>query len=351
MNEMLFKPVEQRQGVSTARETMFEFLQRGGRNGAVEIRHWIESWFQAVPDNQRKALEGRLKSKHFKQFLGAMFELEVHEILRRRGCMMEWEPELPGGGTVEFRVIDKNQEFYVEATVCGIGQGALHSNENEHDAVEKLRKHLKRLHSDLRLSAKGELKKSLGKEFVKQFQDLLDTHPLEEVQNVHREHGSLWALSLLSTEFHEGDWVLKGELRPAVASNGVGKVLGPARTEYVDGATPITTALKQKVKNWKRGGLKDRDFLIAINVCHSDAFSDDPEQAIFDRMRSAERDENFPEYLSCVNGVLILYQATLGNERSAPVRLYQNGQKNIPECLQFLLQEKRLGDLLGIGAQ
>lgn len=351
MNEMLFQPVEQRQGPSTARETTFEFLQRGGRNGAVEIRQWIESWFQAVPDDQRKALEGRLKSKHFKQFLGAMFELEVHEILRRLGCMMEWEPELPGSGTVEFRAIDKNQEFYVEATVCGIGQGGLHSNENEHDAVEKLRKQLERLHSDLRLSAKGELKKSLGKEVVKPFQRLLDTHTREEVRNIHREHSSLWSPSLPSTEFSEGDWVLRGELRPAFAPNGVGKVLGPARTEYVDGATPITTALKQKVKNWKKGGIKDRDFLIAINVCHSDAFSDDPEQAIFGRTRSAERNENFLEDLSCVNGVIVFYMATLGNERSAPVRLYQNGKKNIPECLQFLLQEQRLGDLLGIGTQ
>lgn len=68
-------------------------------------------------------------------------------------------------------------------------------------------------------------------------------------------------------------------------------------------------------------------------------------------MRSAEKDGNFLEYLSCVNGVLVFYQATLGNERGTPVRLYQNGQKNIPECLQFLLQEQRLGDLLGIGTQ
>lgn len=82
MNEMLFKPVEQRQGPSTARERTFEFLERGGRKEAVEIRQWIESWFQAVPDNRKKGIEKRLKAKQFKQFLGAMFELEVHEILR-----------------------------------------------------------------------------------------------------------------------------------------------------------------------------------------------------------------------------------------------------------------------------
>ena len=351
MNEILFKPVEQKWGPSTARETTFDFLERGGRKEAVEIRQWIESWFQAVPDNRKKGIEKRLKSKHFKQFLGAMFELEVHEILRRLGCDIEIEPELPGGGTVDFRVIDKSQEFYVEATVCGIGRGALHSNENEQDAVEKLRKHLKRLHSDLRLSAKGALKKSLGRDFVKQFQDLLDKHTPSEVRNMHREHGSLWAPSLLSTEFSEGNWVLKGELRPAFASSGAGKVLGPARTEYVDGAEPITTALEQKVKNWKELMIKDRVFLIAINVCHSDSFSDDPEQAIFGAGRSGGDEGNFRKDLSGVDGVIVFYNATLGNERNAPVRLYKNGDRAIPECLEFLLQEQRLGDLLGIGTQ
>ena len=154
MNKMLFNPVEQKQGPTTARERTFEFLQRGGRKEAVPIQHWMEAWLQAIPDNRRKGLEKRLKSERFEQFLGAMFELEIHEILRRLGGVIEIEPELPGSnGTVGFRVIDKSQEFYVEATVCGIGQGKLRSNENEHDAVEKLCKNLKRLHSDLWLEA------------------------------------------------------------------------------------------------------------------------------------------------------------------------------------------------------
>ena len=353
MNEILFKPVEQKWGPSTAHETTFDFLERGGRKEAVEIRQWIESWFQAIPDNRRKALEKRLKSERFDQFLGAMFELEIHEILKRLGCVIEIESDLPGSnGKVDFQVIDKAQEFYIEATVCGVGQGMLHSNKNEYDAVEKLRRHLKKpLHSDLWLEAKGELKKSLGKEFVKQFQDLLDKHTPEEVWNFHRQYGPQLGSWFLSTEFSEGNSVLKGKLKPAFSKSSGGQVWGPTRGGCVDGIKPIITALKQKVKNWKRGGIKDRDFLIAINVCHSDAFSDDPEKAIFGRMRSAERDENFLDYLSCVNGAIVFYQATLGNECSAPVRLYKNGNRDIPECLQVLLQEQRLGDLLGIDTQ
>ncbi len=279
-----------------------------------------------------------------------MFELEVHEILRRLSCVIEIEPELSGGRTVDFRVIAKTEEFYIEATVCGIGQGALHSNENEQDAVEKLRKHLKRLHSDLILSAKGELKRSLSKEVVKPFQDLLDRYTPEEVHDVYKVHGLRGELQL-STEFREGDWVLKGRLRPAFATSSTGKVLGPARTEYIDGVEPITTALKKKAKNWKEGRIKDHIFLIAINVCHLDSLSDDPEQAIFDPGRPSSEEGKFREDLSCVDGVIVFYNATLGNERNAPVRLYKNGDRNIPECLEFLLQEQRLGDLLGIGTQ
>ena len=352
MNEMLFKPVEQRHGLQTARETTFEFLQRGGRKEAVEIRQWIESWFQAIPDNRRKALEGRLKSERFDQYLGAIFELEIHEILRRLGCIIEIEPELSSGGTVDFHVIDKAQEFYIEATVCGIGQGALHSNENEQDAVEKLRKHLKKpLHSNLWLSAKGELKRSLGKEVVKPFQNLLDKHSPEEVQNIHRQYGPQLGSWLLSTEFSKDDWVIKGSLSPAVDSSGIGQVWGASRGGCIDGIESIITALKKKVKNWKEGKIKGRAFLIAINVCHSDSFSDDPKQAIFGPGRLGDEEGNFESYLSCVDGVIVFYKATLGNERCAPVRLYKNGNRDIPECLRFLLQEQRLGDLLGIGAK
>ena len=103
--------------------------------------------------------------------------------------------------------------------------------------------------------------------------------------------------------------------------------------------------------NWKEGKIKDHIFLIAINVCHLDSLSDDPEQAIFDPGRPSSEEGKFREDLSCVDGVIVFYNATLGNERSAPVRLYKNGDRAIPECLEFLLQEPRLGDLLGIGTQ
>ena len=54
MNKALFEAVRQEQGPVKPRETTFEFLQRGGRKEAVEIRQWTKAWFQAVPSNLKK---------------------------------------------------------------------------------------------------------------------------------------------------------------------------------------------------------------------------------------------------------------------------------------------------------
>ena len=83
MNAPLFKAVPQSLGATTNGETTFEFLQRGGRTEAIEIRQWIEDWFREYPDNDREELRKRLQSKKFTKFMGAYFELQVYSVLRR----------------------------------------------------------------------------------------------------------------------------------------------------------------------------------------------------------------------------------------------------------------------------
>ena len=70
MNTMLFNPVEQKQGPTTARERTFGFLQRGGRREAVPIQHWMEAWFQAIPDNRRKKFGERTNVRTFRAIFG-----------------------------------------------------------------------------------------------------------------------------------------------------------------------------------------------------------------------------------------------------------------------------------------
>lgn len=40
--------------------------------------------------------------------------------------------------------------------------------------------------------------------------------------------------------------------------------------------------------------------------------------------------------------------ATLGNERKCPVRLYENAGRDALECLRFLQEQHNLGRLIGL---
>ncbi len=358
MKDMLFKSVEQKWGPATASETTFEFLQRGGRKEAVATRQWIESWFQAVPDDQKRDIEKRLKSKHFKQFLGAMFELEVHEIFKRLGCVIEIEPGLASSnGKVDFRILDKGKKFYIEATVCGIGQGTLCANENEQDAAEKLRKHLEHPHSNLWLSATGDLCTTLSKRrVVEPFENLLNRYTADDVRKLYSESGQEIARQSLTVEIREDGWVLRGYLCPPRIIGSQGQIYGPSRSGAMDGSRPLAKALARKAKDWSKKDFKQEVFLIAVNVCHPEFVwhKDNTihvRRALFANPGEEGQHGDFCEALSYVNGVIMFDNAVLGNEMISRVRLFKNGNATIPECLSFLLQDQRLGDLLGLSAQ
>ena len=346
----MFKPVDQYKGPAYQGESTFEFLQRGGRKEAVEIRQWIEKWYKEYPCNKKMELKRRLQSEIYREFFGALFELQVYTILRRLDCFIEVELGFSGtDGTADFRATNNGQKFYIEATVCGIEQGILRSNSNEQDAVQKIKDNLISPHSDIWLDADGELRSTLGtKRIVKPFKDLLDKHPAEEVRRIYAMYGIAGAQRHLSTNITEGDWVLKGWLEPPIASHGRGQIHGPGRGGVVDGVTPLGKALSRKAEDWKKKQLENEIFLIAVNTCHSEFFWGDEKKAIFGH-DDIEKHEAFPKLSSSVNSIIVVGNAVLGAERNAPVRMYQNGNKCIPECLQFLLQERRLGVLLGIG--
>lgn len=351
MNELLFRPVTQCEGPASTGESAFEFLQRGGREETIEIRQWIEEWFREYPCGRKEDVKRRLQSKNYKEFLGALFELQVHRILLRLDCSIEVEPDFLGidDGTVDFCVINNGQKFYIEATVCGIGKGILQSNSNEQDAIQKIRATLTHPHSDIWLDAQGELHKTLGTErVVKPFRDLLDRYTADEIRKIYYMCGQARAVRTLSTEIKEGDWVLKGWLEPTAPPHVKGQIHGPARGGAVDVSEPLAKALSKKTKDWKKKQLENEMFLIAVNICHSDFFWGDEKEAIFGHRESNERHVEFTKPLSRVNGIIVFDHAVLGAERNSRVRIYQNGNKCIPDCLKFLLQEKKSGDLLGI---
>ena len=357
MSELLFQPVAQRQGPITKGETTFQFLQRGGREEAVAIRQWMEEWFQGFPPGQKNNLKNRLQLKEFEEFMSAYFELQVSAILRRLNCSIEVEPDLlSSNGTVDFCARNGEDRFYVEATVCGVGRGILSSNSNEEDVVRKIRDNLGELHSNLHLSTEGELCRTLPKQrVVKPFQELLQKHTPEQVRCLFSESGLEIARRYLSTEIREGGWVLEGYLAPPTAPDGLGSVWGPAKGGAVDGSGPLAKALAKKAEDWGKKSLKGEIFVVAINVCHSD-FSwyendtIDIREALFVNPGREGQCGDFRGELRHVNGVIVFGNAVLGNEFGARVRLFKNGNTKIPECLHFLLEERKLGYLLGIAS-
>ncbi len=354
MTTALFRPVAQKHGPADNGETTFQFLERGACREAIPIREWMEHWFLAFPESGRHRLKHRLQSSRDAEFLSAYFELQVFTILKRLGCSIKVEPGFPGasGATVDFLAGHGEDEFYVEATVCGFGRGVLSSNANEQDAVRKIGEGLTGLHSDLWLRAEGELRRTLGQRgLVRPFQDLMKAHTPDEVRELHSRLGRHEAECYLSETISEGGWELTGRLDPPRASNGQGRVWGPARGGAVSAQAPLTRALAKKAEDWRRTNLKEKCFLIAVNICNPDfAWNLDELRAIHAPDSPEEtgvENRPFAPYLSRAAAVLICDNATLGAERIARVRLYQNPQRQLPDCLRLLFAEQRLGGLLG----
>ena len=348
MDDRLFDPVEQREGKVEVGETTFEFLRRGGRKEAIGIRRWIEQWFREFPANQRSHLKSRLKSKDFAEFVEAFFELQVFAMLRRLHCRVEVEPRFPNtAGTVDFLATTDWEKFYVEATVCGVRRGTLGETDAEEDAVQKVKQNLAAPHSDVWLSATGQLRRRLRKTcVVKPFQELL-RFTADEVKRLYLEYGAAWAWSHLSDSVEKENWVLHGYLAPPIALDGQGQVRGLGKGGAVDGAAPLADALKRKWDDWKEKKLPKETFLVAVNVCHTEFYWGDQMSAIFGLTYPIGKQDGFSESLSGIDGVIVFDNMVLGAERSARVKMYQNGSRHIPECLRFLLRERRSGDLLG----
>ena len=362
MSKPLFKPIDQYEGPAITRESTFRFLQRGGRKEAVDIRNYLETCFESIPCERRYGIERRLKSKDFVTFMSAKFELQVLNMLKRVGCEVAIEPDiLNSSKKVDFYAICKDEDFYIEATVCGLSKEKMNFMANEHQAVEKLRKELSRenlLHSDLCLKTDGDLKFCVGNDFIKLFSDLLSRFTPEEVREFYPHLRIWWGESYSFgfgsrrpvAKFEKNNWIVKGWLEPPAASNGIGQVVGPFRDTESDLSEQLRRSLKRKAKHWKKLNTGDAIFLIAINACDLGCPEYDIRKALFGYSEPIEGTEMFSDYLSDVNGVILFKNATLGREFSAPVRLYRNGEKIIPKCFNSLLQERPLEKLHGISA-
>ena len=345
---MLFdKNMTRTGGAAAPGESTFDYLQRSSRPESIRICQWINEWFEDLPPNQRAAFESRLKDKNSELFQSAVFELQVHTMLRRMGCSVEIEADFPGTDKrIDFLASNDGDLFYVEANQFGFGKGALAVHSNEYDVVMKIRKRFPNPHSHILLNAQGELNETLGADFVtKPFRKLLDRYTADEVKKI---DSNPRFRDILREQICVGGWELTGSLMPKHSPSQKGHVTGPARAAIVDGSTPLRRALSKKARKWQDEDFNRVPFFVAANACHSEFSWDegDIRRALFDDPDSGDQ---FDESLSSLSGVVVFENVVLGNELSARVKLYRNGIATVPKCLRSLLEERKLRDLLGIG--
>ena len=349
------KPV--RRGPSSARERIYEFLEREGRPEAAPIRDWIEHWYSRLPREKQPDIRARLRGGETDRFTEAYFELQMFALLTSSGHEVCVEPALSDGCyKPDFLAFRGSRSFYLEATVCGQGDRnteALRANANEVDAVEKIRSALLdekvHIHSHLWLEAEGKLDRTLPKGRVaKPFIDLLKRTSAEEVEQC------LESRSHLQEVFTCGDWTLRGRLDPKSAKGAAGHVLGPARSAMGDASDAISKSLITKAKEWcKKGPGGNEVLVIALSVCHSHYFWDEGDE-IRAIAREATKEATaaiWRDELCDIAGVLFVDNVSLGNERTTRARLFQNPEQSLPESLAFLTTEQKLAALTGFGRE
>lgn len=354
----LFDHTAQRLGYVEMGEPIFDFLARDGVPGTSDIREWMEDEWKEIPIGGRKGLRRRLMAKDYKQFIGAYSELLVHCMLRRLGVVIEIEPSIVGTSkTVDFRCTAHDDVFLVEATASGMGGTSAKQNLN--DVMRKINENVGSPHSHVDLMVEGRLEVTLPKEdVVKPIVGLLNRWSAEEVRRHESRRGiEGMAFVPIATSVSRGDWKLTVELRP-VETGRVGRVWGPITVDDVVESGVVTDvsmgdALRNKASHLRGLRREDELVFVAINAVHGLAGVEELEARIGRVMYSDDLGRvtglGFAGFLRNIDGVIVLDNATLGNERAAFVKLYRNGQRQIPDCLKCLLRGRALGSLIGLG--
>ena len=324
----------------------FEFLLYSNDPECILIRQWIEEWFDEIPSDKKSEFESRLKAKKDETFKGALFELQIHRMLKNLGLKIEVEPDLPGTGKkIDFRVHLPNQEsqrFYLEAANCIPKESKLEGNLNEEEVINEIKKEFPNPHTDVWIETEGILKNTLGKKRVtKPIREFLEKYPPQEASQMY---------DISHTLIEDGNWNLKACFKQPLNPLGPARIYGPFRIS--EDETPPLKRLEKKAKKWKNFDFNGSPFIIAVNALTPDFFlSPHGEKILFSTSDGKKKSINeFRKGLHYIDGIIFVDNAKLSTVgiRDANVQLFKNGERNIPECLHFLLSKQRLGTLLGI---
>ena len=101
--------------------SQFDYLNSSARVEAAKVRAVVERMFDRYPAQTQEALRRRLRSVDNNTYLGAFFELALHDLLLRSGCrVLAVEPDLEDTlRSPDFLAeTPEGQRFYLEATLA-----------------------------------------------------------------------------------------------------------------------------------------------------------------------------------------------------------------------------------------
>ncbi len=117
---LLFDSFErQNTNFKTQAGASFPFLNESARFAFTRVRELVESWFANYPVEHRRDLRGRFRSREAHNHESAFFELFLHELVSRLGCVAIPHPTMPEASRrPDFLVRGPTgEEFYLEAAV------------------------------------------------------------------------------------------------------------------------------------------------------------------------------------------------------------------------------------------
>jgi hypothetical protein len=304
-------------------ESFYDFRDRSTLDFIKKERSFLNKWFMEFPEEERKDLESRIKSKKEDAVSGAIFEIILFAYFKELGCEIKTHPELPDTSkSPDFLIRTPNgEEFYLEATNTydSISEEKKLKEQRDHKRKE-IEQCLYEIENtdfhfsiDVKKKPLNNLKKSLFKNKIKNWLKTLNPEIIDEdgrEKTFHLESDGLVEIraSFRGEESRKEDKVSISSSMFSFWGVGVGSVV---------------KGIKSKSKRY---GELDLPYYIAINSNHiSLNYKDGAESAL--------RNENIFE--KNVNGIFIFNGLSIEDFLNKDFCLFQNEKE---DAIGFLLK-------------
>lgn len=317
-------------------ESDYSYLNRSSRSKHVNIRSELEKWFNNYPTEHSSSILSPFRSKDNIQHKSAFFELFIHELLLKLGCLIECiHPKVDGKQTQpDFLVKSKNGElFYLEATVCfGEKEEQQKRNNLVNDLYDRLDRKINSPDYFLVIHL-TESSKMLPKmsDLAGLINKSLNNLNYEDIVEKHKESETYLELF----QYRKNDWDILFGVIPKLQYRGC-KGIKPIGIEFIPRHIVKNREAIYKKLDKKAGkyGKMKYPYIIALNlVCPDEPEDDDIHGALFgEEIVGINRLKNNGLWCfkngkmsnSRVSGVLISTSLRPDNLKNNKIRLYHN---------------------------